>query len=107
MLFLPTSLSTTEKLIPLTMHPLHIIVYDSGKISNLSLVLLDLKDGTIAAMLDDLPRTTVMVVDSLQNEDDDGCDPPQTETTATLVVDLPQTATMVFDTVINDGDDGC
>ena len=51
----------------------------------------------MAAMLVDLPQTTVIVVDSLQNEDDDGCDPPHTETTTTLVVDLPQTAAMVFD----------
>ena len=50
----------------------------------------------MALMLADLPPTTVMVVDLLQNADDDGCDQPQTETTATLVVDPPQTTTMVF-----------
>ncbi|CAH1415037.1 unnamed protein product [Lactuca virosa] len=51
----------------------------------------------MTVMLVDLPQTTIMVVDSLQNEDDDGRDSPQTKTTAALVVDPPQTTALVFD----------
>lgn len=51
----------------------------------------------MVAMLIDLQQTTIMVVDLLQNEHNNGCDPPQTETTAALVVDPPQTTTMVYD----------
>ncbi|CAH1419720.1 unnamed protein product [Lactuca virosa] len=51
----------------------------------------------MTAMLIDLPQTRVMVVDSLQNEDDDCCDPPQTKTTVALVIGPPQTTAMVFD----------
>ncbi|CAH1425219.1 unnamed protein product [Lactuca virosa] len=82
MLIPPTTSSATGKSIPLIMPPLHIIVYDSGKISILVLVLP--RTETMAAVLVDLPHTTMMFVYLLQDEGDDGCDPPQTKMRVTL-----------------------